>query len=253
MIALPRHRGADRLHTPLQDARLVLAAGRQQQSVQRIEVGHARHRDEVVAPEIAALSLNAAFLMPLAGGAELRGKPPVRAERHEPHRLLPPMTAQDLAHGTRQVVMAQQVEHAAEAVERTLVRFQERLLRRVQVGAVERRPAGHRPHREHLHPGPFAAEVRPGLVPVDLRLLAPAVALRHEGLAQDQPHLALARPDMVAHRQLRDCSVRKLPQDPPVDATRRVPLLARGSPVLVQHTRSMNAATASSFGLARCG
>jgi hypothetical protein len=32
------------------------------------------------------------------------------------------------------------VEHAAEVVERTLVRFQKRLLRRVQVGAVERRP-----------------------------------------------------------------------------------------------------------------
>ncbi len=62
------------------------------------------------------------------------------------------------------------------------MRLQERLLRRVQVGAMERRAAAHRPHREYLQPGPLAADIGPGLIPVHLRLLAQTVALRHEGL-----------------------------------------------------------------------
>ena len=133
----------------------------------------------MVAPEVAAFAFNAALLVPLAGRAELRGKPPMRAERHEPHRLLPPVAAQDLAHRTGQIVVAQQLKHAAEVGEGVLVRLEERLLRRMQVGPVERRPAGHRAHREHLHLGPLVAEIDPGLIPVDLRLLSPTVALRH--------------------------------------------------------------------------
>ena len=39
------------------------------------------------------------------------------------------------------------------------VRFQERLLRGVQISPVERRSAGHRAHREHLHLGALIAEV----------------------------------------------------------------------------------------------
>jgi hypothetical protein len=140
MVAFHRDRCADGLRPPIQDARLVLAAARQQQGVHRIEVGDAGHRDQVVTSEVAAFALDAALLMPFARRAKLGGKPPMRAERHEPHRLLPPMAAQDLAHRTRQVVVAQQPEHAAEVVERQLMRLQERLLRRVQVGAVEAPP-----------------------------------------------------------------------------------------------------------------
>ncbi len=156
--------------------------------------------------------------MTLARRAELRGEPPMRAERHEPHRLLAPMAAQDFAHRTCQIVVAQQVEHTAEVGERVLVRLEKRLLRRVQIGAVERRPAGHRAHREHLHLGPLVAEIDPGFIPVDLGLLRPTVTLRHERLAPYQPHLAFALAHVVAHRRLRDRGVGELAQDPAMNA-----------------------------------
>ena len=203
--------------------------------VQRIEVGDTRHRHQVVAPEIAAFAFNATLLVTLARRAELRGKPPVRAERHEPHRLLPPIAAQDLAHRTGQIVVAQQVKYAAEVGKGVLVRFEERLLCRVQVGPVERRPAGHRAHREHLHLGPLVAEIDPGFIPVDLSFLSPAVTLRHERLAPQQPHLAFALAHMVAHRRLGDRGVGEFRQDPAIEAPRRVPLLARRATILVKH------------------
>jgi hypothetical protein len=45
----------------------------------RIEIGDTRHRNQVIAPEVATFAFNATFLMTLAGRAELRGKPPVLA------------------------------------------------------------------------------------------------------------------------------------------------------------------------------
>ena len=189
----------------------------------------------MVSSEVAAFAFNAALLMPLARRAELRGKPPMRAERDEPHRLLPPIAAQDLAHRTGQIVVAQQVKYAAEVGEGVFVRFQERLLRGVQVSTVERRAAGHRAHREHLHLGPLIAEIDPGFIPVDLRLLRPTVTLRHERLAPFQPHLPFALAHVVAHRRLSDRGVRELPQDPAMNAPGRVALFARRATVLVQH------------------
>ena len=211
------------------------ATGRHQHGIQRIEVGDARHGHQVVAPEIAAFAFNAALLVPLARRAELGGKPPVRAERQEPHRLLPPVAAQDLANRTGQIVVAQQVEYAAEIGERLLVGFQECLLRRMQVGAMERRSAGHRPHREHLHVGPLVAEIDPGFIPVDLRLLSPAIALRNERLPSRQTRLPLALAHVVAHRRLRHRGVGELRQDPTMDAPGGVALLARRLTVRLQH------------------
>jgi hypothetical protein len=46
--------------------------------------------------------------MALARRAKLCGKPSMRAERHELHRLFPPVVAQDLAHRTRRIIVAQQ-------------------------------------------------------------------------------------------------------------------------------------------------
>jgi hypothetical protein len=45
---------------------------------------------------------------------------------------------------------------------------------------VERRATGHRAHGENLHLGSLVAEIDPGFIPVDLSLLSPTVALRHE-------------------------------------------------------------------------
>ena len=159
----------------------------------------------------------------------------MRAERHEPHRLLPPVPAQDLAHRTGQVVVAQQMEHPAEIGEGPFMRLEKRLLRRVPVGAVERRAAGHRAHGEDLQPGPFAAEVGPGLVPIHLRLLAQAITLRHEGLPLHQAHGTAARADVVAHRRLSQRGAWELRQQPPIQTPRRMPLLARRPHIILQN------------------
>jgi hypothetical protein len=85
----------------------------------------------VVAPEIAAFAFNAALLVPFAGGTEFRSKPPVRAERDEPHRLFPAVAAQDFAHRAGQIIITQHGKYAAKIGERVLVRLQEGLLRGV--------------------------------------------------------------------------------------------------------------------------
>lgn len=107
------------------------------------------------------------------------------------------------------------------------MRFKERLLCRVQISAVERRPAGHRSHREHLHPGPLVAEINPGFIPIHLSFLSPDVTLRHKRLPPHQTHLAFALAHMVAHRRLGDREIRDFRQDATIQPPRGMPLLAR--------------------------
>ena len=57
-------------------------------------------------------------------------------------------------------------------------------------------------HRATLRLYPLAAEVGPGLVPIDLRLLAQAIALRHEGLAPHQAHGTTALADVGAMAEI---------------------------------------------------
>ena len=97
----------------------------------------------------------------------------------------------------------------------------------MQVSTVERRTAGHRSHREHLHAGPLVAEIDPGFIPVDLGFLSPDVTLRHKRLTPHQTQLAFALAHMVAHRRLGDRGVREFRQDTTIQPTRGVPLLAR--------------------------
>src|SRR6516165_1283644 len=173
--------------------------------------------------------------MPFAGRAELRGKPPMRAERHEPHRLLPPVAAQDLAHSTRQIVIAKQPEHAAKVGKSVLVRFEKRLLCRMQISAVERRPAGHRSHRKHLHTRSLVAEIDPGFIPVDLSFLSPDVTLRYKRLPPHQTHLAFALAHMVTHHRLGDRGVSEFCEDGSIQPTSGMPLLAWRLTIRRQH------------------
>ena len=121
----------------------------------------------MVAAEVAALALHAAFLMTLARGAELCREPPMRAERHEPDGLLPPVAPQDLAHGAGQVVVAQQPEHPAEIGKRVLVCLQrtpavsragsrgETLPRWPSTASrIPARGSARRPHRPRPHTSP---------------------------------------------------------------------------------------------------
>jgi hypothetical protein len=107
------------------------------------------------------------------------------------------------------------------------MRFEKRLLCRMQISTMERRPAGHRSHREDLHPGPLVTEIDPGLIPVDLGFLSPTVTLRHKRLPPHQTHLAFALAHMVAHRRLGDRGVREFRQNATIQPTRGMPLLAR--------------------------
>src|ERR1700712_5896341 len=124
MAAFERHCRADRLTASRENPRLVGTTRRHQHDVKRVEVGNMRHRHQMVTPEITTFPLNAALLMAFTRRAEFRGKPPMRAERHEPHSLLAPVAAQDLAHRTGQVVVAQQMKYPAEVGEGMLVPFQ---------------------------------------------------------------------------------------------------------------------------------
>ena len=127
------------------------------------------------------------------------------------------------------------VEDAPEVPERQLVRLQERLLGRVAVGPMERAAAGHAPQAEHLQLHPLAVQVGHRLVPVDLRLAAPRVALRHERLAR-QPAPAAAFRSRTYCRTVDSaigCPGRSCPE-PHVDPPRRVPLLPRRPPIGLQ-------------------
>jgi hypothetical protein len=106
----------------------------------------------------------------------------------------------------------------------------------MQVSPMERRPAGHRSHREHLHPGSLVAEIDPGFIPVDLSFLGPAVTLRHKRLPPQQTQLAAALAHMVAHRRLRDRDVREFRQNAAIETSRRVPLFARRLTIRRQNT-----------------
>jgi hypothetical protein len=97
---------ANALCAPVEHPRFIFAAAGKQKFIKRIDISHIGNRNQVVAPEVTAFALNAAFFMPFAGRAELGLEAPMRAKCRKAHRLLPPMTAQDLAHGTAEVVVA---------------------------------------------------------------------------------------------------------------------------------------------------
>ena len=97
-----------------------------------------------------ALAFHAAFLVAAGRVAVFAQKPPVRAEGDDPLRLHALPSAQDLLHRHRKVVVSQFLENAAEKCEGVLVSFEERLLRRIRVGAVKSIAARHAPHGEEL-------------------------------------------------------------------------------------------------------
>jgi len=139
----------------------------------------------------------------------------MRAECYEAHRFLSPVAPQNLAYCAFQIVVPQHPEYAAKILKRQLVRLQKRLLSGVQIGPMKCRAAGHRAHCEHLHFGAFASKIGLGLIPIDLSLLAPAVALRHKRLPRDQAQLKFSVSDVIAHGGLCDRRFREFIQNPP--------------------------------------
>jgi len=84
------------------------------------------------------------------------------------------------------MVVPQLSENSSKVRERQLVRFQESLLCRMQVRPVKGCPACHAPHREHLQLRAFASQIAVRLVPIDLRLRTPRIALRNAHFSHQQ-------------------------------------------------------------------
>src|SRR5712691_7398156 len=98
------------------------------------------------------------------------------------------------------------------------------------------RTTGHAAHRKHLDPDSLAVQVDVRFVPIHLRLVAPGVLLRHEGLGYDaQPQRSLALPHVPTYRRLGDRRARPLTGNPHPDAMRRMALLARRLPISFQN------------------
>src|SRR6266852_7537211 len=135
---------------------------------------------DLLLPVPAQLSFHASFFVAARRVAILALETPVRPEGDDAFGFHALPAAQDLLHRAREVVVAQRAEDAVEVGERVLVPFQKRLLGRVGIGPVEGVSRSHAPHREELQLAALAAQLRYRFEPIDLRFLAPVVALRHE-------------------------------------------------------------------------
>ena len=115
------------------------------------------------------------------------------------------------------------------------MRFQKRLLGRMQVGAVKRRSAGHAAHRKHLQFDSLTGKIRIDLVPVNLCFHTPGVTLRNASLAHEKSQCDLSVVHVFANRPLGDLALRQLTLHPHPDAMCGVALLARSFPVTFQN------------------
>src|SRR3954465_3241707 len=97
-------------------------------------------------------------------------------------------------------VITKLAEHTAEERERPLMRFQERLLCRMQKRTMKSGSAGHAAHGKDLQLRSLTRQICIGFIPIDLRLQAPRVTLRHKCLVNDQAKRALSFLDIKPDR-----------------------------------------------------
>ena len=114
------------------------------------------------------------------------------------------------------------------------MRFQQRLLRRMRVGAMKRVARGHTPHGEEVQLARFPVQLRYRFEPVDLRFLARLVALRHKRFAALTDRLFPSL-HVQPHGRFGDRRFGMFRLQTRPDAVRRVPLLAGRLPVRFQH------------------
>src|SRR5450631_811345 len=212
----------------------------------------------MVAAKVAVLHFDAALLVPFAGRAELRAKAPMRAKGDEALRLFPLLSAQHLLHRTAEIVVTQQREGAAEVRKRRLVRFQKGLLAGVRIDAMKARATGHAAHTEDKNLLPFAFDLRPRFVPVDLALLPKSVRLRNKDFCTQQSQSNLPLPYVLAHRRLLHRHCRQLGAQTTPNTMRRMSLLAWRLPIRFQdsvdephRTRQLRSRSQRHFALPR--
>src|SRR6266511_2527829 len=203
-----------------------------EQIIELLQRRHLRYGHQATAAEATHFALDAALLVSalLAPAGEDRLVQVVRAQRDEAVLLDAAPAAQHLPDRRAQVVVAHDRERAAAEVERLHVCLQERLLARALERDHERgaRVAG--PHQEQVDGPAHAGDLHLRLAPVDLRLDAGLVHLRHEHLVDRLAQLAPPPAHVVAHRRLGDLRALLVHEALP-DPLRRVPLLARRLPI----------------------
>ena len=198
---------------------------------QRVDL---RDRNQVATAEAPDLAFDAALLMraALPRLAEARLEHVVRPERDETVGLDPPAALENLRDRRAQVVVADDVEGAAEPLQREDVGLQERLLGLALERHHERRAREARAHHEHVHPRPLPAQQHRGLAPVDLRLdpgLGDQRHIRLAELAQLAPALADIARDL-ALRHHRPVLLHQPLPDPARRVTAIILTLAKGRP-----------------------
>ena len=211
---------------------------------QRVDFGD---RDQVVAPEPAALTLHAALLMrPLdTGMAVKRLEAMMGTKRHPTPRLGAVAAEQHPRHRSYEVVVTD-VEHRrpAEHLESSLVAFQERLLPLGCVGPMDSLAGERQPHGEQENLGADPRQVDPQIREVDLALGARLMGLRDERvlrpLAGRRPDLRPAFRDVVPHRRIGQIGQLMLIHEPRQDPAGGVTLLARRGQILSQHRVDQN-------------
>ena len=193
-----------------------------------VEALDPRHRHQEVAPGVADQALDLAFVVALARPAEAVGEEVVRLQLGEDPRALARAVAEDARHRQARVVVQHAPRHAAEEGERRVVPVAERLRRLGRVGLHEAGVRVRQVEAEEVDLPLLAADHRHRLAEVGLPVPG-RMHQGHEHLPPPQPPL----PDVVLHDRLAAGEAVLGPQ-PLEDAPRRVPLLARPLPVLLQ-------------------
>jgi hypothetical protein len=226
--AVEPQRLADRLGAAADPPLQVGEAGVLQQRVQLAQRDDRRHGDEVRSAEAADLALDSTLLARslAATAGEGRLVQVVRAQGDEAVLLQPAAPTQDLGDGRAQVVVADQVEDAAEEAEGLHVRLEEGLLRLALERHREARTRVAGAHQEEPDLEPLAGDLDDRLTPIDLGLDAGLAHLGHVDLLHRLTELAPPTTHIVAHGRLGDLGAVLIAQALP-HPPRRVPLLAR--------------------------
>ena len=101
-------------------------------------------------------------------------------------------------------------------------------MRSAPVGAMKGRPRGHAAQRDELQGLRLASKFDDGFIPIDLRLAAPGVGLRHADLAPGKPEFELALADILADGVFGNLRTGAFLAQPTEDAMDGMALFARG-------------------------
>ena len=225
----------DRLAPAIDAAGIVTPVGGRQEHIELGHRGHGGHGHEMPSPEAADLAFDAALLVgaTLAGYAEEGIEAEVRAEEGEAVGLDPVAALEHPGHRAREVVIADPRGQATETLEGDGMAFQEGGLLGRQEGQRDGLARARQTQMEEVDRDRLSGQADGRLAKIDLGLLAGRMA-GHDGHRADGPFERRSQlADVLAHRGLGHRRGVLLGQALP-DAPRRVALLARRGPVLVE-------------------